>query len=810
MDGILKFDYRKSRVAGRRGFREALARDVSGGGNQDRPEVVYYFANGTLANGAVLESGPNSPPQESEAQYVNFASAPTADSSVLLENVDGGLGGLTPIKISYAYDGNTGDRPGKLDVNGTIIDLTATSTGAFGVWQDFELTVDMLAGPNNDFKVSSTTLDFANIHALRVYPNTVPAPPPPPPPPAPPPPAPSPTPPPAPAPGAPQQFQAEDMTLSGGVVIESSNGVNHSGSGYANFPLTGGKIEKTGVHGGTGGDWACDIRYALGNAGFREAVFKINGAPTTVRFESTGTGGSWDNYVVIRIYGTGATSGATNTISIESNGQDCGNIDWLYFIPNTSAPPVVTDDPYEIQAEDMELSGGAVVETGNGPGYTGLGYVNYLPDGSMSRKRNCNGGIAGGPARVDVYYAYDGNTGTRTGKFGCNAAEQDLVTPATGGPGEWGNYLVLSLYITMTAGFTNDLLIRTIGQDLANIDKIKVFPNTAAPPSPAPPPPAPPPPSPAPPPPPPTPAGSVDAVDIFAAIDIAAQTWAAGVKGGAGGEWDTNLKTGLAGISNTVGQGCLAGNNFATGPLGRVRIGKKLAPENDGRYVMAIRGHKDDGLTAGAPRTEVSWWITTTGIIPIKQDFWFAFGVYLSEGFPITNEACIAQWHTNGNTSAGYAGQPFFAIYLKGGNIQVQQRWNANAVLSQGTTQSRVYTKAGITPGVFNYFVVKARISPKTNDNPYLQMWRAVGPSGILVSEINSLVDSPGTALGYTGFDNGDPPWQKMGHYPYGHITFNVWNAPLTRELLYRCPIYVDDPTSKYLPVDMLNHVRTR
>lgn len=762
------------------------------------PANTYLFADATLASGAVLESGVNSPPQSAEPEYVNFAS--TNGSSATISGIDGGIGGLATLTITYAYDGNTGDRIGELVINGVAQPITFTTTGGFGVWLDLVVTgVTLDAGTGNTVALRSTGADLGNVHTLFVEPKLIPDPPPPPPPPAPAPvptpsPPPAPTPPP-PAPGAPQLIQAEDMTLSGGCVLDTG-GTGWTGTGVVNFPVTGGKIEKASIDGGQGGSARLDIRYAYdGNSGPRVAVLRINGTPQNITFVTTG---GFSNFVEIQVFVT-LTASTTNTISIESNGQDCGNIDRIYVVPDTAAPVVIPSDPYTVQAEDMTLSGGAVAESSNGPGFTGTGYVNSTLTGSKMEATLLNGGPTGGTARIDITYAYDGNTGTRNGLLRVNGSTQVVTTPSTGG---WNNYLTLSLYATLTAGYTNTISIETNGEDLANIDKIEVFPETAG--APAPPPPEPPAPSPPPPPPPPVPAGSITAADIFAAVDVATQTFAVGTKGGAGAEWDNNKKTGVSGLSSTVGQGALADNTQATGELGRVRVGRKLAPEGDGRYCVAIRGHKNDGLTAGAPRTEVGWWITQPGTLKIKRDIWYAFGVYLSEGFPITSEACLSQWHTNGG-SAGYGGQPFFAIIIAGNSVKVHNRWNANSSINSGNTSSQVYTLAGITVGEWNYFVVKARISPRTNDNPYMKMWRATGPSGILTQVIDS-----SNPLGYTGFDTDDPPWQKFGHYPYGHVTFNVWNAPLTRELLYRCPIYVDDPTSKYLPADLLAHVRAR
>lgn len=792
------------RVVTGRGLREQITKTKISPETppEELPENTYLWKNATLTGGAVTESG-TPPALSAEPLFVNFT--PTG-SKASLGSVNGGIGGIGQISIVYAYDGNTGDRTGILRINGVTQAITFSSTGDWSIWNTKIIDVTLLAGTTNVIELETNGQDLANVHTLYVFPKLIPDPPPPPPPPAPPPPEPAPPPPtPAPPPpsGSPQLLQAEDGVLTGGVTIENTNGQpnpNYTGSGYGNFPLTGGKITWNNVDGGTGGSFRADIRYAYdGNSGPRSAVFSVNGVEQTVVFPSTG---GWDNYVdQLQVFGT-MTAGATNTISIESNGQDCGNIDSIYIVPNTAPPVVIPSTPYEIQAEDGVLSGGVVIEVANGNGFTGTGYANFLASGSKITWTGVNGGPVGGQAQVDWTVAYDGNSGDRTALMTVNGTGSNFVVSSTGG---WNNYVTYTKYVTLVAGYNNTISIETTGTDWANLDKIKVWPQTAAPPAPAPPPPSPPPPSPSPPPPPPVPAGSIDSGDIFAMVNPNLP-FASSI-GGFGCEWDNNKKTGLSGISNTIGQGCLADSTGATGPLGRVRIGKQVDPQDSSRMTLAVRGFKDDGLTSGAPRTEIGNWITTSGVIPIKQDFWFAFGVYFAEGFPITNEFVMAQWHTNGSSPAGYAGQPFWSIVVKGGQYQIQQRWNANSTLSSANTSYVVHNVGNITSG-WNYFVVKARISPLANDNPYMEMWRAQD-GGSLTQVINKSTN-PQARLGYTGFDNGDPPWQKFGHYPYGHVTFNVWNAPFTRQIQFRCPTYVDDPTSKYLPVDLLNHVRTR
>lgn len=797
MSLIFKRDFRTGAVTTGRARRERLMLNVEIGNAPAPATNTYFWADAALAVGAALESGVNSPAQTADPRYINFA--PTNGSSATLSSVNGGIGGTAQLDITYAYDGGTGDRTGELVINGVAQSITFTSTEGFGIWLTKRITVTLNAGTTNTIVLRSTGADLANVHSLAVFPKLIADPPAPTPPPAP---GPAPTPPPPPAPGQPQLLQAEDGTLSGGVAIEDTNGQptpHFTGTGYANFPATGGKVEWTSVHGGSGGSARLDIRYAYdGNSGDRVAVLRINGVAQPITFVTTG---DWDNYVdQLQVYVI-LTAGATNTISIESNGADCGNVDSIYVVPNTVPPPVVTNDPFALQAEDMALSGGAVLEAENGSGFTGNGYVNFLElSGSKAELSAVNGGVSGGSARIDVTYAYDGNTGTRTGVLRVNGVAYALVTPSTG---TWNTYVTLSVYVTMTAGFTNTISIETTGQDLANIDKITVNPNVAAPPVPAPPPPAPPPPSPAPPAPAPSPVGAIDPADIHSianpnnANNTAVGGWSV--------EWD-GRNTSLAAVTNTVGSGVTANNNFATGPLGPIRFGKVNAPDDATRRAWVFRGHPNDAYTAGAPRSEMLCWQTQPGKLPVKTIFWQAFGVYLTaQGFPATSDFCLAQWHTYGMGVHGYAGQPFFGIYLRNGTYSLQHRYNGNSTLSAGTTTAigtGGITAGGAPVGRWDYWIMQACISPFVNDNPFLKVWRST--DGVNLTQVHN----KSQPLGYSGFDTDDRPFPKLGHYPY--LSGNPWAPVATRELYLRCPVFVNDPLNEYSAVDLLNYVKTR
>lgn len=101
------------------------------------------------------------------------------------------------------------------------------------------------------------------------------------------------------------------------------------GTGFINFPTSGGYLEFTGVDGGDGGSASLDIRYALGATGTRTGSLIVNGVPQSITFDSTGDWTAW----AIKNLTVSLNSGTTNTIRLESNGEDLANIDEIVVAP---------------------------------------------------------------------------------------------------------------------------------------------------------------------------------------------------------------------------------------------------------------------------------------------------------------------------------------------------------------------------------------------------------------------------------------------------------------------------------------------
>ncbi len=122
----------------------------------------------------------------------------------------------------------------------------------------------------------------------------------------------------------PYTYAAESGTRSGtGMTLETTN-AGYRGTGYVNFPTTGGTLTFSSVNGGTGGAKVLRVRFALnGTTAARTGQLVVNGTTTSITFNPSG---AWTNWMSMNVAIT-LNSGTGNTIQLKSNGGDLANID---------------------------------------------------------------------------------------------------------------------------------------------------------------------------------------------------------------------------------------------------------------------------------------------------------------------------------------------------------------------------------------------------------------------------------------------------------------------------------------------------
>jgi hypothetical protein len=124
------------------------------------------------------------------------------------------------------------------------------------------------------------------------------------------------------------------------------------------------------------------------------------------------------------------------------------------------------------------LGGGALVENTN-LGFAGNGYVNFLSGSPTNSTVTFNGidGGTGGTKILRVRNAFNA-ANPRVGDLVVNSVAQQITFNSTGSFTTWVNK---DVPVTLTSGATNTIILRSTGQDLANVDEIAVLAPTTYP-----------------------------------------------------------------------------------------------------------------------------------------------------------------------------------------------------------------------------------------------------------------------------------------------------------------------------------------
>lgn len=117
-------------------------------------------------------------------------------------------------------------------------------------------------------------------------------------------------------------YPAENAVLSGSGIVVTAKDAYFNGTGYVDFPSTGGTLTFNNVNGGAGGSKTIAIRFATGPAA-RTGQITINGVTQAITFPATT---AWTNWTIQNVSAT-LNAGANNVIKFTSNGQDLANID---------------------------------------------------------------------------------------------------------------------------------------------------------------------------------------------------------------------------------------------------------------------------------------------------------------------------------------------------------------------------------------------------------------------------------------------------------------------------------------------------
>ncbi len=162
--------------------------------------------------------------------------------------------------------------------------------------------------------------------------------------------------------------EAENATLSGSMAVES-NHAGFSGSGFVNFPSSGGVLAWV-FDAAAAGSADITFRYALGNSG-RDCRLIVNGSGRTISFGSTTTWTNWSDKTLSIAMTTGS-----NSFELRSNGKDCANIDRISMgggspspnPPNPPNPEPVARRSFQVETTGWTEAGGIITYDLDGDG----------------------------------------------------------------------------------------------------------------------------------------------------------------------------------------------------------------------------------------------------------------------------------------------------------------------------------------------------------------------------------------------------------------------------------------------------------
>jgi alpha-galactosidase len=195
-----------------------------------------------------------------------FVNTTNAVGSFVQFTVTAGQTGPATLAFDFA-NGTTADRPMDVSVNGTVVarGVSFPPTGAFSLWGTTIVTADLTAGTNTVRAVATTANGGPNLDFLDV----------------------------AGGPARINQYEAEDATISQGVV--ESNHAGFTGTGFVNYDNLTGSFVEFRVNAAQAGPAVVRLRFANGTTANRPVDVFVNGTLVAdeLAFQPTGAWTTW-------------------------------------------------------------------------------------------------------------------------------------------------------------------------------------------------------------------------------------------------------------------------------------------------------------------------------------------------------------------------------------------------------------------------------------------------------------------------------------------------------------------------------------
>jgi len=263
-----------------------------------------------------------------------------------------------------------------------------------------------------------------------------------------------------PAPTGPARYEAENATISQGVV--EANHLNYSGTGFVNYDnVTGSSVEWT-VTAPAATSAKIDLRYANGTTTDRPMTVTVNGTAVATGTSFPGTG-NWDTWAT-KTLTVNLTAGVNKIRATATTVNGGPNADYLDVTPITPPPPKT-----RYEAENATISQG-VVEA-NHLNYSGTGFVNCDNVAGSYVQWTVNAPTAG-TYQVVVRYA-NGTTANRPADIAVNGTVV-AAGQAFGPTANWDTWADVTLTVTLAAGANTVRVTGTTATGPANLDYLEV------------------------------------------------------------------------------------------------------------------------------------------------------------------------------------------------------------------------------------------------------------------------------------------------------------------------------------------------
>jgi exo-1,4-beta-D-glucosaminidase len=258
-------------------------------------------------------------------------------------------------------------------------------------------------------------------------------------------------------PSGPARLEAENATISQGVV--EANHLNFSGTGFVNYDNVVGSYVEWTVNAASAGPVNVTLRYSNGTTTNRPMSITVNGGSAVTKdFNSTT---NWDTWAS-STFSVNLNAG-TNTIRATATTANGGpNVDYLEV---SAAPP----PPSRFEAEDAMISQ-AVVES-NHLNFSGTGFVNCDNVVGSFVQWGVNS-AGGGTVTLRIRYA-NGTTTNRPADIIVNGTTV-VAGQAFNSTTNWDTWATVTLTVTLVSGVNTIRVVGTTANGPANLDYIEI------------------------------------------------------------------------------------------------------------------------------------------------------------------------------------------------------------------------------------------------------------------------------------------------------------------------------------------------